>query len=119
MDETERLQLLEDMGSFLRAGVTSIGMKPTCVVRFPGLYQIMDTGVDVVWNNGVSGEDPSWSLKATYAEINMETNEESTGTDILVTCSPDETVAMARAAILFIAENIINDALATTIIKES
>ena len=115
MDEPERLSLMEEMGSFLRAAVFSIGIKHNAVVRFPGLFQIMDTGVDVVWRNASDEQEAEWQLKVTYTEINMLTGEESRVTEIVITSPVTDTAAMARAAVITIAEHLVDSALSEVI----
>ena len=112
MDNVERLRCMDEMQAFLRAGAAALGLAPTQVLRFSGLFQIANTGVDVAWDDtgGPDGE-PVWVLRHTYSEVQLSGEDCCTVTEDVVCCGHEQTGLMAHAAMVTVAEKLLDGAM--------
>ncbi len=104
---------MEEMGVMLRACAVAVGISPNQVLRFAGLYQIVDTGLDVVWVEGGSPSGgPGWVVRETYFELDLATDVDRTVTEEVASAEAGETAAVAKTVFLRACGRFIDHALA-------
>jgi hypothetical protein len=90
----------------------AVGLNPSQVLRFSDLYQILDTGVDVVWTeNGAPSGGPGWIIRETYVQTNLATGEITQHTEDMITAEAHDIPEVVKTVYLRIAGRALDHVL--------
>ena len=117
--DAQLLRQADELEDFLKACAIALGISPSSIIRFPVLFQIMDTGIDVVWDENTQPEGrPGWILRQTYVEVDLSTQVAETHTEDVVSAEPHETALIAKAAFQLITDHLLDAALSEVVPRE-